>query len=206
MAKLFELLAIQSNPSIDLRMDQKQLNQKLLSLRAELKKSDNLTQRGIEPDLNRPELFQVYAALGSVNTGASIEEIGFRTGLPSRIVKMALTIMINQGFVEIKKKRFFAVASKAENFSSKDPEAVSEMIKKVCASLQKNRSAIVKDKINLNVYSAFSIRREQMSKFKQALQKAVFDVLDEFQDDDGDCVEQIFLSSFRTPMEFRETN
>ena len=58
--------------------------------------------------------------------------------------------------------------------------------------------------VNLNLYSAFSIRRDQMPKLKKALQKAVFDVLDEYQDDNGDCVEQIFLSSFRTPLEIQQ--
>lgn len=204
VGKLFELLAIQSNPGIDPRMDQKQIGQKISNLRAEIKRANDLNHKEIKPDLNRPELFQVYAALGSIDSGSNLEQICYRTGLSKSTVKRALQLMMDQGFVEGKEDRYFAVTSKADNLSSTDHEAVSELIKKVCFSLQRNRSVIAKDKANLNVYSAFSIRREQMYKFKQTLQKAVFDVLDEFQDDDGDCVEQIFLSAFRAPVDFKE--
>ena len=201
LAKLFEALVIKEHPMIEPKTDLIRLNQKITELRGELKNLTVSSQKNIKPDLNRPEFFQIYAALGAWDKGASLDEISNRTGLSTRIIKSVLLLMIKKEIVELKQDRYFALSSKVDDISSKDFESVSLMVRKVCSTIHRNSAALVKDEVNLNLYSAFSIRRDQMPKLKKALQKAVFDVLDEYQDDNGDCVEQIFLSSFRTPME-----
>lgn len=168
----------------------------------------DLTQQPAEPDISRvlayvhrPQVFQVYAALGDISLGASLNEIMQRTGLSQQAVHRALSQLLEFKAAEQKGDRFFAFASQADALNLNQPGALAEMLGTVCSDLQKNKDKIVSVPTNLTVYSAFSVQKEQLPLLKQRLQEAVFDVLDEFQVDRGNQVQQIFLSLHGKPME-----
>lgn len=186
--KLFECLA--NDPK----------NPKLNNLRLELANYTPKAREVAQSNLREPEVFQVYAALGTETEGASLEEILRRTQLSELAAKSGLSaLMASEAAVE-KEGRFYALSSKADCLASADDQSVAEMVQKVCAGIQKNRQSIVADSRNLNIYSAFSVRLAKIPELKKSLEKAVMDVLDEYQDDSGDCIEQVFVSLFRQPM------
>jgi uncharacterized protein (TIGR02147 family) len=202
LAKFFECLAALEHPEIRIHeMNPARLREKIKSLRTELTNFSEEQNKIASPHLQNPEIFQVYAALGPEAVGATIQEVLFRTKISESMARKGLGQLISSGAVLKNKDRYHAVASKTDALSSQDEIAISEMIQKVCASIQKNRQQIVADKKSLGIYSAFSVRREKIGELKKSLEAALFEVLDEYQDDSGDCVEQVFLSLFRRPLE-----
>jgi predicted transcriptional regulator len=202
-AKLLDCLAAIDFPEIQIRrIGSADLHRQIKELREQL--VSNAPEKGrnvAAPHLATPEVFQVYAALGSESDGASLSEVLSRTRLSESTAEWALKLLLQSGAVTEKKGRYFANISKADALRSKDAIALGDMVHKVCANIQKNRRQFVSDDKNLNTYSAFSMRRERIGDLKKSLEAALFAVLDEYQDDKGDCVEQVFVSLFNGPME-----
>lgn len=171
-------------------------------LQADLKRDhSDLGRKAAEAHVPRPQVFQVYAALGDLASGATFPEILQRTGLTEKSARQALAQLLEYAAVEKKDDKFFALSSRADALNLRRSEALAEMLGTVCTDLQKNRSKIVSIPTNLTLYSAFSVQKEQLPLLKQKLQEAVFDVLDEFQVDSGNQVQQIFVSLYGNPME-----
>jgi hypothetical protein len=198
----FELLVWKDQPALrPARLSDSALSEKLMRLRKEL---DAITESlNLETVAKRaitnPGIFRVYAALGSEETGATLEEIQARTGMAPQVAAKHLSEMRAMGIVFENFGRFFAVAQKADALSLKDKEAVAELIGKVSTDLQKRREQIPQCATNFVFYSAFSVRRSEMPNLKARLQEAILDVLDEFQDDTGEKVEDIFVSLTSRP-------
>lgn len=199
IGKYFELLVFHSHPHLSPKTSIDSLQEKLILLRKEIL-SSSINQE-VNPDFNFPELFQVYAALGTQTSGANFSEIQFRTHLPEELVKKHLGLLMDRKQVEQKGERFFATSSTVDDFSGNDPDAIAFMVKKVGLSISKNSEHLIKNKDNLNFYSAFSIKKKDLPQLKKDLQSAIVNILDEYQNDDGDCVEQIFVSLFQNPLD-----
>ncbi len=201
LAQMFETLVFLSHPQLQMEpLKASELEKQLNLIRRQIR-TEGFRGAIAKPFLKQPEVFQVYAALGTETRGASLAEIKFRTRLPESFIQTALKLLIDGGAVRSKLTRYFAITDKADLFASENAEEVAAMVRQVCGNIQKNSQQIVSEPGNLNVYSAFSIRRSQIPKFKKRLREALEKVMDEFQDDSGESIQQVFISSFRKPLE-----
>lgn len=58
----------------------------------------------------------------------------------------------------------------------------------------KNRTYSKEVKHDLFYYGAFSVSKSSVPKIKRKIQQSVLSILDEFQDDDAEHVEQIYIN------------
>lgn len=201
--RLFEYLAWLEDPKLrPPTLSVGELRQEIKNLRITLERqmSQKPGYKVAEPNIRRPQVFQVYAALGDEKTGATLDEIEKRTGLRHHSICVALRQLVVSGAVLQNGDRYFAVAMKADALGVKEPEVLADLIHIICTDLQKRRVHIAKVPTNLTIYSAFSVRREQIPLLKDRLEAAIFEVLDEFQVDAGNQVQQVFLSMHGQPL------
>ncbi len=200
IGKLFEALVYKSHPNIQpSQKTSREIDLAIAGLSNQILKNKNNPELA-RPHLTRPEVFQVYAALGTENLGADLEEIKRKTGLTSVPIRTALKSLVESKAVRVSEGRYFAISANADSLNYENRAALAEMIHKVCSGIQRNRKQMVEDRKNLNIYSAFSVNRNRVFDLKKDLEKALMSVLDEYQDDSGDSVEQVFLSLFNTPI------
>lgn len=203
LGRLFELLVYKEYPAAQFpSMSSSDLLKNLAAAR--LQARQGLFKFGkknvARPNVANPEVFQVYAALGPELTGATLLEIAHRSRLTERTVRQYLKILLKNGAVHQKEERFFAVTAKADDLKVEDAEAIAKMISKVSSHVGRHSSSIAEDGSSLNMYSAFSMRRERAFDFKKDLERAVMDIVDQYQDDEGDVVEQLFVNFFKNPV------
>ena len=199
LGKYFELLVISSHPNIDPKISPASIPAKLKLLKAEL--LDSSRPAPARSHLNLPELFQIYAALGSREDGADIEAIKKRLKAPESKIRKSLNIMLTEGWIRQEENRFYVLNSIVDDYPHQDDLALSKMIKKVTHTINRQSDELVRDKRNLNYYCAFSMDHSELPQLKKALHEAITDILDQYQVDEGDCVEQIYLSLFSNPLE-----
>lgn len=203
LPQLFENLVYQSEPSLrPSKFSEQSLQDQIAQIRHEVV---NQVHRPIDkaeivkPCVKSPQLFQVYAALGLPSEGASEKEVSLRTGLSPRQVNRHLKQLLELKAITQKGDRYFAPASQADNINMEDSKSLSEMVRLVSQDIQKNRDNILSDLNSLTVYSAFSVQKNHLPQLKKKLQAAIYGVLDEYQDDRGNCVQQIFISLHGNP-------
>ena len=138
-------------------------------------------------------LYRVYAGLGSLESGASLADIARRTKLPEGTVESCLQKMREFRIVEERGGRFFVLSSQLDLFGLGSRDGLSELVSDVSRELRNDRDKIIDDPANTIFYTAFSTDAVRLPELKKRLKAAIFDVLDEFQVDDGDCVRQIFF-------------
>lgn len=142
-------------------------------------------------------VFPVYAALGSLNKGATLAEIYSRTGVDAMTIINMLNRMIGKGFVRKEKDRFFAtdihfcLESLCENvgFRTIYKQSLEDIAKVV--DVKKN------DSTYLFLHSSFSVRSENLPALKAKLQHVVQEFIAEESFDDGDCVTNLTVGFYR---------
>jgi len=102
--------------------------------------------------------------------------------------------LIEQNIVNLHDQRFYPVSSKIDFLRLQTPELI-HLTKDVCKELQNQAESLVRDKGNLVFYTAFSLQSHQIDKFNEKLREAIYGVIDEFQTDNGDAIQQVFLGS-----------
>lgn len=139
-------------------------------------------------------LYRVYAGLGSLALGASLSEIAERTRLSELSVQSCLQKMQDAQIVEERSGRFFVQSSQLDLFGLNSRDGLSELVSDVCRDLRNDRDRIIDDPANTVFYTAYSTDAVRLPELKKRLKAAIFEVLDEFQVDDGDCVRQLFFA------------
>lgn len=171
---------------------------RIIQLKNEIKNQfeSETIEKKVSLQLLRPQVFQVYAALGSVNKGARFDDILNRTKLDKHVVQKALSQLIESEAVSKVQENYFAFTNKADALNLKNQKDLVELIRLISIDLQKKRHDIVKSPSSLTIYSAFSVQKSKMMALKARLREAILEVMDEFQDDSGDQVEQLFVNLF----------
>lgn len=141
-------------------------------------------------------LYRVYAGLGSLEAGASLAEIVGRTGLSPATVQSCLNKMTAFQIVSERSGRFFVQSSQLDLFGLDSRDGLSELVSEVCRDVRSDRDKIIDDAANTIFYTAFSTDEARLPALKKRLNAAIFEVLDEFQVDDGDCVRQMFFVAY----------
>ena len=179
-------------------LQQENIKSKISQIRSDLKNStENMSiEKTVTQQLHRLQVFQIYAALGTESTGASLVEIAMRTKLSDSVIEKALRQLLDTKAITLKDDRYFAFANKADVLNLSGKSDLAELIRLITLDLQKKREDIVKSPTSLTVYSAFSVHSSKRMALRERLQEALYEVMDEFQDDSGDKVEQIYLNLF----------
>jgi hypothetical protein len=140
-----------------------------------------------------PELFRVFASLGSERFGASYMQVISRSKLHESHVKTCLDFFLNEGLVEVRDGRFYVITSKVDFLNFKGQELV-KLSRQVCERISKCAKGIVEERGGLLFYGCISVQTARSRELKERLREAVYQVLDEYQDDEGDEVRQVFMS------------
>ncbi len=199
--RLFELLAYKEDPRLSIKkLNHETLNREIQVARIRLRSwAETANRRDVSPSLlGTPSLFQVYASLGTADEGATLEQIKSRSRLPIPTIEAALEIFLREKIISKKGTNFVPCAMHLDFLGLKKNQQLANLIHEVCADIQKNRQHISTDVNSLTVYSAFSIRQDRLPALKKSLQEAIFEVMDQYQDDRGDTVEQVFITLFRS--------
>ncbi len=196
---LLELLALQDYPELrpkTLTIDL--LNKKLTKARrtCRAKRIEKGAVHELSSLAGRSETYQVYASLGSEEKGASLDQIHLRSRLPEKSIEKSLELLIKENIVEKKEERFYAKANSLSLFGLKSDEGLSELFGQVCRQIIENRKQLTDDETNSIFYTSFSMNECDFVRFKVKMKEAIFSVVEEFQEDDGDSVRQLFFSSF----------
>ncbi len=131
-----------------------QIKSKITQLRSDIKNlsENNKIEKTVAEHLHRPQVFQVYAALGSETKGASLKEIGERTGLQNPLIEKTLEQLLKSQAVRQLKDRYYAEVSKADALNFSKRNELSELIRLITLDLQKKRESIVASPSSLTVY------------------------------------------------------
>ncbi|MCB0408401.1 MAG: hypothetical protein KDD34_09370 [Bdellovibrionales bacterium] len=145
--------------------------------------------------IQRPIALQIYAAMGSVTDGATLEEICFRSRVKKSITEEVLSLFIQHNLVEIKNEKYFPIASRLDYFNVTEPEGLAKMIEQVCLDIKWNAADIISDPGGNLFYTAFSMSRSRRMEFRRELRELIFDLIDRYQEEPGDYVQKVFFCS-----------
>ena len=145
--------------------------------------------------LSRMSYYRAYAALGPEGIGSTIEEICKRSKLTEVEVTRILSLMKQNGIVRIEGGRFIADQANIELFGLSTNDGLCELVEDFSKFLSRKSRTIVESSQDIIVYTSFCIDAKNVLKFKSKLRAAVYQVIDEFQNDSAEQVRQIFLVS-----------
>ncbi|MES2802457.1 MAG: helix-turn-helix transcriptional regulator [Bdellovibrionota bacterium] len=140
------------------------------------------------------KLYRIFAALGCTDFGASLNEIAARTGMKHEEIQYGLNLLSEHNLVFFDRSRFFPKTHQVDFLKLASPELAS-LTREVCKEISSEAENLSSSKSDLLMYSAFSIDSQNLLQFKEKLRAAVFSVMDEYQSDKGDKVQQLFLCS-----------
>lgn len=147
---------------------------------------------GINAVIAKKNCFLVFAALGTEDEGASLDEILLKLKLSEAEVRSAIKFLEDAGLTHFANNRFFPKSTAFDLLNFTSPE-LSLLVKDLASEIKSEAETIVNNKQNLLVYSAFTISRSNLTKFRERLREAAYEIMDEFQDDSGDSVHQVFI-------------
>ncbi|GEM_PF-1403840 len=142
---------------------------------------------------SKPTLFRVYAALGTEDEGASLHEISMRTNMAPESLTDALQFLLNEGAITTQNGRYYVRANQIDFLKLSDVAGLADLTRSVCSQIRSDAMEIAVDSKNNIFYTAFSMQAHQLPELKEKLREAIFAVLDQFQDDKGDCVHEVFF-------------
>jgi transcriptional regulator with XRE-family HTH domain len=140
-------------------------------------------------------LFRIYAGLGSEAQGASLAEISERTGLHLSEVNEGLQLLLQKNIVVLKNQRYYAISNQVDFLKIGVNQSFSLLVKDMASEIRMNAETILAQNENFLFYSAFSLQKHELPIFKEKLRDAIYGVMDQFQKDDGNHVQQVFLCS-----------
>ncbi len=196
---VFELLAYRSAPALrPTTLSVTALDEKLRAARAAARGlSQSRTLGKAKSTFIRDfRLYQIYAALGTLEHGASIQEIIARTNMAEKMADSCLQLLISEGVIEYREGRYYAVATKMDYFGLKSSDGLGNLISEVCQNIKSRRHELIDDPLNALFFTAFSTSSNRLPELRTKLKDAIFNVLDEYQVDDGDCVRQLLFSLY----------
>jgi len=200
--QLLESLAHLENPGLRSKeITERILEKKIRDLRKSARTLDlHKSEAQMASPIINPQVFEVYASLGTLDDGATLSEIITRSALSPSDIKRSLSILLKAELVRQEDDRYFAVSSQADFFGLKTHQGLGSLVSSVCKDIDSRREEILNDSANLVFHTAFTVDLSRRNQLKVKLREAIFKVLDEFQNDDGDRTQQLFVSlSSRSP-------
>jgi hypothetical protein len=199
LQSIFELLVYRENQALRPKgLNESIIERRLAKARSEARgfEENNELKSRMLPVLGRSDLLQIYAALGKEGVGATLNEISKRSSIEGPLVRQALLQLVDVGAVFVEGTRYVAKNSQLDLFGLRDTESLARLISEASAFLQTRHREILAQSDSLVFHTAFSINSVKLPAFREQLRSAIFEVLDRFQDDEGDTVQQLTLGSY----------
>jgi uncharacterized protein (TIGR02147 family) len=202
-ARFFECLVALDNPEIDIGLKNPQdVHREFERVNEKLKRRSLQPSESVQKNLSSPWAFkirhvgEVYAALGTLEDGASLDEIQRRTELSPGKCQHVLNFLIENKAIVSKGNRFFVNnlaldifgLGKDSHFRAQYLEAVSHLHKKGFENFDSREQFFF--------HSNFSVSRSQMPKLKEKLKELILEFIDESQADSGDKIAKLTLGFY----------
>ncbi|WII72231.1 hypothetical protein QJS83_17345 [Bdellovibrio sp. 22V] len=194
--ELFSLLVGKDQPELlTKKLTHDDIHKKVHSIKVSVARQAEALTQIKDPNrlITRPTLFRVFAALGTEDEGANLNEIVARTNLSSESVVDSLHVLINEGAITSREGRFYVRSHQIDFLKLSEPMVLADLTRTLCNQIKVDASTIAADTKNSLFYTAFSIQSHQLPEFKEKLREAILSVLDQYQDDKGDTVHEVFL-------------
>lgn len=168
-----------------------QLRQRLLQ------KAEGKSQVGFQggPALSL-DVFCIYAALGPLDSGATLAQIVDRTHFERAQVLRVLKLLCESKVVSKSGEHYVATERTLDLQELGENLGFIQAFSESTLELGKKAQQIAKSPKNLIFFSAVSIDPLKVTEVKDRLRSAILDVLDEFQDDEGLAVKKITLAMY----------
>ncbi|KHD89665.1 MAG: hypothetical protein OM95_00875 [Bdellovibrio sp. ArHS] len=194
--EIFSLLAAKSQPELlNPKLSGEEIEAKILATKNSIIRRNEALSQIKDPQrfISKPMLFRVFASLGAVDEGASLSEVAARAKLTPDVAQEMLQILIQEGAATFKDDRYYAPSHQIDFPKISSPASMVDLTRTMCSQIRTEAHEIALDPRNFVFYTAFSIPSHQLAEFKDKLREAIFGVLDQYQDDRGDCVHEVFL-------------
>lgn len=141
------------------------------------------------------ESMKVFASLGTVEKGATIDEIISRTRLPKNLVQKNLNLFLSHKIINQNQDRYFvntdsldyAQIGEVESFRKRFQTSAQALAKRAFQSSLESGS-------ELFFLSTIPVRKNQLPELKLRLKQTIIDFLDQAQDDNGDSITEVFIA------------
>ncbi len=196
---LFSLLVSLEEPEVrSPSLSREQVQDRILKLRSRMRSKDRFPEaaKDTPPFYRNDNWVEIYASLGRVNEGETIEGVARRSGLASKTCAEALARMELDGIVSRKGDRYFAQEQHLafaklvgdEFFKTSYLRALSH------ARASADRSFNAEDRLFFQ--SVFSVSRERMPQFKNELRELLLKFVDHAEKPDGGGLARLCVGLF----------
>lgn len=193
---IFELLVFVEQPELlPPRLRRVDIKSRLKEARERCNAVQNPGIKDVGRLVSIPQVFLVFASLGNLSVGTEVEAICKKTRLKTEAVISVLQILIEEGAVQKRGKRFFAASSKFDFLELDQKANLASMLSQAVAGFTHNPHQMLDDPNALVFYSAFSVATSRLPMLKERLREVVIEVMDEFQDDNGSDVREVLICS-----------
>ncbi|WP_374077255.1 hypothetical protein [Bdellovibrio bacteriovorus] len=193
---LFSLLVGKDQPELlARRLSVEDIERQMGSIKVSVARQTEAMSQIKDPSrlISKPTLFRVFAALGTEEEGASLSEITTRASMSPENVIESLQFLMNEGAITTQNGRYYVRSHQIDFLKMSDSSSLADLTRTLCSQIRADANEIAADSKNYIFYTAFSLQSHQLPEFKEKLREAIFGVLDQYQDDKGDSVHEVFL-------------
>lgn len=201
ISKKFEILVFLDQAELRNQfMQTDSLNDQLSKLQSIMISDASNSSKVDKPDdveniIRKLHLFKIFASVGSLERGATVSEILAKTNIGTQKLLDALDFLVERKALRKIENRYLANNRRFDFLNFKNTEALVELCTEFCLELQKSAKKTISDENNAFFYSAFSIPKKHLPNLKKELQTQMLEIIDRYQDDSGEHVQQVFLCS-----------
>jgi uncharacterized protein (TIGR02147 family) len=196
LADFFHVLAQLEHEDCRAGRPPEKIRAELERLRARIGASHGLSFISSDEAFRISSIPEVYAALGSVEKGASLADISRRVSFPTSEIQAALAHMQRVGLVTKKELRFYPVKAHFSFEGLNLSEVFTKHFVSSCERLAKTASTEMKSKEKLFHSSAFSVHERDLPRMKEELRSLILRFVDSSEQSEGDRVVNLVTSLF----------
>ena len=202
LGNFFELLVSIEEPEANVGgFSNEVLRERIEKLRLRLKKNATVAEFLTSKEV-RNSIFlirhvsEVYASLGSVEMGASLDEIRSRCGLSVSQIEPILLHFLRLGVIEISGSRYYVKNPDIDIYDLDENINFQKAYLQSLASLVERAEKGLKSPQELFLHTAFSVQEIRLPILKKKLQQTIEDFMNEEQDDLGEKVVKMNLGFY----------
>ena len=139
---------------------------------------------------------EIFAALGSQEKGATINEIQARTRLDLEVCQRVLNEFVRKALLRYENSRYYPSQTSLDLSSLGRDFGFTRLFGKVSEELNQTYRKKLSSNEELFFYCAYSVQREKLPEMKKRLRDVMLEFIDSEQMDDGDTVVKTILALY----------
>lgn len=143
----------------------------------------------------RPDFPEIYASLGDLGTGETLEGISRKTRLPIDSLKVALAELESIGLLHYdpSKQRYVPLSVGVEAYGLKDTSAFKSDFFRSLDKVKQRFTKQAPSENSLFMTQSFSVSSRQLNNLRKQLAEIVENFAAQAEDSDGDCVAEVCI-------------